>query len=67
MKYEEAKSICHVRPAIRRASNPDKKYWKNHTESLDSRISDKDKSASDWEEYDPREQPDCSAYNEMPA
>ena len=67
MQYEEAKSICHVRSAIRRKSKPDNKYWNNHTESLDSRIPDKEKSASDWEEYDPREQPDCSAYNEMPA
>lgn len=67
MDYQSAKSICHVRSAIRRTSKPDKKYWKNHTESLDSRIPDDDKVANDWEEYDPREQPECSAYNEMPA
>lgn len=67
MKYEDAKIICHVRSAIRRKSNPDIKYWKNHTESLDSRVPDKDKLANDWEEYDPREHEECSSFNEFPA
>lgn len=42
-------------------------YWKNHPTPLDDRIPDDDKLFDDWEEYDPREQPDCSAFNEMPA
>ena len=67
MTYEDAKIICHVRSAIRRESNPDKKYWKNHTIMLDIRVPKEDKMAVDWEEYDPREHEECSAYNEMPA
>ena len=67
MNYGQAKSSCHVRSAIRRKSKPNIKYWKNHTIPLDDRISDIDKLADDWEEYDPREQPECSAYEEMPA
>jgi len=65
--YLKAKERCHVRSAIRRKSKPEIKYWKNHTESLDSRIPDEDKFANDWEEYDPREHEECSAFNEMPA
>lgn len=42
-------------------------YWKNHSIPLDERIPDKDKQYNDWEEYDPREQPECSLYEEMPA
>jgi hypothetical protein len=67
MTYEEAKSICHVRSAIRRSSKPDAKYWKNHTETLDLRVPDKEKCFDDWEEYDPRDHAECSRYNEMPA
>jgi len=44
-----------------------KVYWKDHPVSLDSRIPDIDKLYNDWEEYDPREQEECSSYNEKPA
>ena len=67
MDYETMKSQCHVRSAIRRRSKPGGKHWKNHTESLDSRISQNDKTAMDWEEYDPREHEEYSAFEEMPA
>ena len=67
MTYENAKCCCHVRSAIRRKSKPDKKYWKNHTMSLDDRVPNNDKDGTDWEEFDPREHEECSAFNEMPA
>ena len=67
MSYEDAKSCCHVRSAIARASKPSIKYWKNHTVSLDDRVPDVDKAEYDWYEYDPREQADSSSFNEMPA
>ena len=54
MDYITAKSICHVRSAIYREAQM-KRYWKNHPESLDDRVPDKDKLATDWKEYDPRE------------
>ena len=44
-----------------------KLYWKNHNIPLDERVPDEDKEFDDWEEYDPREEPGSSAYNEMPA
>lgn len=67
MNYETAKSVCHVRSAIYRSSNPAVKYWKNHTVSLDDRVPEQDKLACDWREYDPRENAECSEYNEVPA
>lgn len=68
MDYETAKRSCHVRSGIYRTGDPSKKiYWKNNEVSLDSRVPGKDKLFNDWEEYDPREQPECSAFNEMPA
>jgi len=42
-----------------------KVYWKNHNIPLDERVPDKEKLSDDWEEYDPRERPECSAYNEV--
>lgn len=42
-------------------------FWKNDFTPLDDRVPDEDKLCDDWEEYDPREQPECSAYGEMPA
>lgn len=61
MTYEDAKTVCHVRSAIYRASNPSVKYWKNHTVSLDDRVPETDKAATDWKEHDPRE----SAYEAL--
>jgi len=62
MKYEEAKSSCHVRSAIFRTANPEIKYWKNHIIPLDERVPDEDKPRNDWEEYDPRDCDDCSLF-----
>lgn len=61
MTYDEAKMWCHVRSAIRRKSKPTVKYWKNHRVSLDDRVPDEEKAATDWEEYDPRD----AAYEAM--
>ena len=65
--YETAKRTCAVRSAIRRRAEPERLYWKNNSVSLDDRISAYDKRQTDWEEYDPREQEDCSAFQETPA
>ena len=62
MKYENAKSMCHMRSAIFRTSKPEIRYWKNHTKSLDSRVPTADKRCDDWEEYDPRDDDDCSLF-----
>lgn len=62
MKLEEAISWCHVRSAVRRKSKPELKYWKNHTIPIIDRVPDADKSADDWEEYDPRDDDDCSLF-----
>jgi len=62
MTYEQAKAQCHVRSAIYRLSNPETKYWKNHTLSLDSRVINSDKYADDWEEYDPRDDDTTSLF-----
>ena len=42
-------------------------YWINHTIPIDERVPEVAKKYDDWKEYDPREQPKCSAYLEMPA
>jgi hypothetical protein len=67
MKYEKARDWCHVRSAIYRKGNPGAKYWKNSTATLDSQVSESEKNFVDWEEYDPRDHEECSAFNEMPA
>lgn len=67
MTLEFAIDICHVRSAVRRKSKPDIKYWKNHPESIISRVPFEDRLATDWEEYDPREHEECSEFDEMPA
>lgn len=54
MTYVEAKFHCAVRSAIFRKSKGTR-YWKNHHTPLDDRVPDEDKLATDWEEYDPRE------------
>lgn len=61
MTYEDAKMRCHVRSAIYRTSNPSVKYNKNHPISLDERVPECEKSATDWAEYDPR----AAAYEAM--
>ena len=68
MRYEEAKEKCHVRSGIYRLGDPDKTvYVKNYPVDLDQRVPEKDKYETDWEEFDPREQLDSSAFDEMPA
>lgn len=44
-----------------------KVYWKNHQIPIEDRVPPEDQCFDDWEEYDPREQPECSAYDEFPA
>ena len=61
MNYKDAKLICHVRSAIYRKSNGIR-YFKNHELTLDERISDEDKIATDWLEYDPRDYDDTSLF-----
>jgi hypothetical protein len=53
---------CHMRSAVRRKSKPNKKYWKNHTTSIMDRVPEEDKKATDWEEYDPRDDSNQSIY-----
>ena len=55
MKYEDAKSKCHIRSSIYRKSDPKVKYVKNHTIPFDNRIPKSDQFADDWGEYDPNE------------
>jgi len=62
MKFQEAIGKCHVRSAIYRKLNPEKMYWKNHPETLFVQVPFKDHAHEDWEEYDPRDQYDCSVY-----
>jgi len=56
MKFDVAKSTCHVRSSIYRKSKPDVKYSKNHTLSFDIRVPIEDQKADDWEEYDPADE-----------
>ena len=67
MRYEEAKQLCHVRSAIYRTSNPELKIYKNHPIPMDLRVSWEDRGETDWEEYDPRDDPHSPRYNETPA
>ncbi len=67
MTFTQAKHSCHVRSAIRRKSQPDIRYWKNHQIPLELQVPYADKLADDWEEYDPREHTECSEFDETPA
>ena len=62
MKLQEAIGRCHVRSAIYRKSKPDKKYFKNNPTDIIDRIPKEDRKASDWEEFDPRGNYDCSLF-----
>lgn len=62
MKLKDAINSCAVRSAVRRKSNPNIKFWKNHTESINSRVPIEWQNADDWEEYDPREEDNSSLY-----
>lgn len=61
MTFEEAKQTCHVRSAIFRVAKPKKKYWKNTRQPFFD-VSEEDKQATDWEEYDPRDSDECSLF-----
>ena len=61
MNYQDAKSRCHVRSAIFRESKG-VKYWKNHPIPLDKRVPAEDQAATDWREYDPRDDDDTSLF-----
>jgi hypothetical protein len=60
MTLKDAISKCHVRSSIYRKSNPKKKYAKNHPVPFCDRIPILDQVEDDWEEWDPREEDDCS-------
>ena len=62
MNLEDAISRCHVRSAVHRTSNPSVRYWKNHKIPLLERIPESEHLATDWEEYDPRDNDNCSLY-----
>jgi len=62
MNLQDAILECHVRSAIFREPYPETKFWKNHTESLISRIPDDWVDANDWEEYDPRDDDTTSLF-----
>ena len=55
MNFNDACFCCHVRSAIYRKSKPGERYWKNHPIPLADRVSAVDQAATDWDEYDPRE------------
>lgn len=61
MTYEEIKRHCCARGSIYRKSK-EVKHIKHHTQPLDERVSEEDKLADDWEEYDPRDDDDCSLF-----
>lgn len=68
MTFADAIRTCHVRSAIYRSSiGKQVRHWKNHLQPLAWRVPESDQLADDWEEFDPREEPECSAYEEMPA
>ena len=53
--YDNACSVCAVRDSIYREEYPNRKYPKNHPDSFDYRISDYDKTKTDWRIYDSNE------------
>ena len=62
MDFKEAVATCHVRSAIYRTCEPTKKYWKNHTIPIKERVPVADQQENDWQEYDPRDDDDCSLF-----
>lgn len=56
MDFETAVGCCHVRSAIYRESKPSIKYWKNSLPPFDTMVSEEDKKANDWREFDPRDE-----------
>lgn len=62
MTFAEAIDRCHVRSAIRRKSKPNEKHWRNTFNPFGD-VSEEDKKATDWEEYDPRDYDECSLFS----
>ena len=62
MDFKKAVTTCHVRSAIYRTIDPTKRYYKNHTIKLEDRVPIEDQKYNDWEEYDPRDDDDCSLF-----
>lgn len=60
MDFETAVRICHVRSAIYRESKPSLKYWKGRQATLHEQVPVEYQSATDWTEYDPRDD-DCGS------
>jgi hypothetical protein len=56
MILEDAIAYCHVRSAIYRKADPNKKYWKNSIISLREQIPANLHRCEDWEEFDPRDE-----------
>jgi hypothetical protein len=57
-------------PESRRSLNKDKvgtivpkRYWKNHNIPLEQQVPLEDQRCDDWEEYDPRDDDDCSLFS----
>ena len=67
------KDLQKLHPALREISRDmvgrvvPKVYWKNHPIPLVDQVPAEDQYYTDWEEYDPRERPECSQYDELPA
>ena len=59
---EETIKSCHVRSAVIRKSKPDVKYWYNHDVPIIERVPEEDKKATDWLEFDPRDDDRCSLF-----
>ena len=62
MELLRAIEKCHVRSAVYRTSNPAVRYYKNHSIDIVDRVTVEDRTATDWEEYDPRDDDDCSLF-----
>ena len=63
MELQKAVNSCHVRSAIYRKAKPDIMYFNNDPiwpHNVMDNISEEDKKAKDWEEWDPRDSYDVS-------
>jgi hypothetical protein len=56
MDFRTIAERCHVRSAIYRTADPQRKYAKNHPIPLASRVPAMDQVRTDWAEWDPNEE-----------